>query len=313
VKILVTGATGFVGQNLVQRLREDGHDVAAVSTAIADLTEQSSLNRFCDQSFDRIYHLAAWTRAGDFCLSHQGDQWIINQLINTNVLTWWHRHQPQALMIAIGSSCTYAPTSDFKEESLLLGLPTPDLFSYAMTKRMLYAGVISLHQQFGHSYLFPTPATVYGPGYHTDGRQMHFIFDLISKIIRGKWFGEPVVLWGDGNQKRELIFLNDFVECLIQLPRIACNEAINVGAGTEYSIREYAAMICELVGFDIHDIKFDLDRYVGVRSKCLNISKLNQLMPDAPRTSLREGLRQTIQWMEPELAQARAKLSSSTS
>ena len=140
--------------------------------------------------FEQIYHLAAWTQAGDFCLHHPGEQWIINQQINTNALAWWQA-QPQAKLIAIGTSCVFAPEVEPVEENYFAGMPIESLFTYAMTKRMLYAGMMALAKQYDLKYLCAAPSTLYGPGYHTDGRQMHFIFDLIRKILAGKRFGCP--------------------------------------------------------------------------------------------------------------------------
>ncbi|MGB7767625.1 MAG: NAD-dependent epimerase/dehydratase family protein [Verrucomicrobiia bacterium] len=300
MKILVTGATGFLGTALCRQLEAAGHDLARLNSSNCDLTRINSLERFNDCLYDRIYHLAAWTQAGDFCLYHPGEQWIINQRINTNVLTWWQSFQPQAKLIAIGTSCAYAPDADLVESNYLAGMPIDSLFTYAMTKRMLYVGLLALQKQYGLKYLCIVPSTLYGPGYHTDGRQMHFIFDLIRKILRGKLYDEPVVLWGDGHQRRELVFVDDFVRALLQLSGVAENDLINIGAGEEFSIREFARMICDIVGYEFSKIQFDSSQYVGARSKCLNVKKFHKLAPGFKMTSLETGLRQTIQWFQNE-------------
>ncbi len=296
MQILVTGATGFLGAALCDRLQRDGHEITRLGSRDADLTRAGSLDSYGHQAFDQIYHLAAWTQAGDFCLYHPGEQWIINQQINTNVLAWWQARQPQARLICMGTSCAYAPENELSEEYYLTGLPIDSLFTYAMTKRMLYAGLLALHKQFGLHYWCLVPSTLYGPGYHTDGRQMHFIFDLIRKIMRGRLYDEPVTLWGDGHQRRELIYLDDFVRLTVQLAAEQQDELINVGTGEEYSIRRFAQLICERVGYDFDRIRFDTSRYVGARSKCLNIAKLRSLVPDLALTPLEQGLDQTIAW-----------------
>jgi GDP-L-fucose synthase len=296
MNILVTGATGFLGTALCSQLEAQGHELVRLNSRNCDLTKQESLNRFNDHAYDQIYHLAAWTQAGDFCLYHPGEQWIINQQINTNVLAWWQRHQPQAKLICIGSSCGYDPNLPLEEENYLVGRPIESLFTYAMTKRMLYAGLLALHKQFGLNYLYPVASTLYGPGYHTDGRQMHFIFDLIQKIIRGKVYGEPVILWGDGYQRRELVFIDDFVKIMLQLAATCDNDIINIGAGQEFTIRHFAQLICEKVGYDFNAIQFDTSCYVGARSKCLVVKKLKKLMPDLALTPLDVGLTRTIDW-----------------
>ena len=155
---------------------------------------------------------------------------------------------------------------------------------------------LALHQQYGLRYLCAVPSTLYGPGYHTDGRQMHFIFDLIRKIIRGKELGERVVLWGDGQQSREVMFLPDFVRLLGALAASRDNDLVNIGAGEEHTIRRFAELICEIVGYPAERIEYDTSRYVGARTKCLNVARLRSIIPSYELTSLEHGLRETIRW-----------------
>jgi GDP-L-fucose synthase len=307
MRILVTGSSGFLGTALCRALAAQGHELTRLNSRNCDLTRADSLLAFNQAAYDRIFHLAAWTQAGDFCLRHPGEQWVINQLMNTHVLAWWQQHQPQAKLISIGTSCAYAPDLELKEENYLQGIPIESLFTYAMTKRMLYVGLLALQKQFGLRHLTVVPSTLYGPGYHTDGRQMHFIFDLIRKILRGKLHGEPVVLWGDGHQRRELVFVEDFVGLALKLADTRENDLINIGAGEEFTIRQFAAEICDLVGYDFNRIEFDTSRYVGARSKCLSIAKLRSVVPGVEFTPLRRGLEQTIAWFQEEGRQALAK------
>ncbi len=201
MKILVTGSSGFLGTALCDFLEKNKHELVRLTSKNCDLRKAESLQAFSGTRYDLIVHLAAWTQAGDFCLKYPGDQWIINQQINTNVLSWWQSSQPQAKLIFMGTSCAYAPGSNLVGSEYMKGEPIESLYTYAMTKRMLFQGARALNKQFGLRYLCAVPSTLYGPGYHTDGRQMHFIFDLIRKIIRGKEFGETVTLWGDGLQE----------------------------------------------------------------------------------------------------------------
>lgn len=298
--ILVTGATGFLGTALCSELQVRGQRVVRLGSGNCDLTQSGSLNAFSDRKFEVIYHLAAWTQAGDFCLHHPAEQWLINQRINTNVLDWWQAAQPQAKLVCMGTSCAYAPDSDLTEENYLVGMPIESLFTYAMTKRMLYVGLQALQRQFGLKYLCLVPSTLYGPGYHVgvSGRQMHFIFDLIWKILSGKKNGTPIALWGDGYQRREIVFVADFVRATLELTSRCENDLINIGAGEEHSIRHFAELICREVGYDFGQVQFDTSRYVGARSKCLGVNKLRRLLPDFQQTPLDVGLRRTIEWVD---------------
>jgi GDP-L-fucose synthase len=296
MSVLVTGATGFLGTALCRALESRGIAVEQLSRRRCDLTDAGSLERVATGSYETIYHLAAWTQAGDFCLHHPGEQWIINQQINTNVLAWWAERQREAKLVFVGTSCAYAPASAHVESEYLWGQPVASLQTYALTKRMLYEGARALAMQYGLRYLGVVPSTLYGPGYHTDGRQMHFIFDLIRKIIRGREFGEPVVLWGDGHQRREVVHVDDFVRILLSLLTLAGNDLVNVGAGEDYSIREFAAAISAVVGYDPEHIRYDTTRYVGARAKQLDVGKLRALLPTQTLTPLDSGLRDTVAW-----------------
>lgn len=292
-RALVTGGTGFLGRHLVPYLNERGVETTVLNSKNCDLTEATNLSILDGEQFDRIYHLAAWTKAGDFCLYHKGEQWVVNQQINTNVLAWWRAQQPTATMVAMGTSCAYPPELTLKEANYMVGEPDRDLYTYAMTKRMLYQGLLAMNDQFEMSYRYLIPSTLYGPGFDQD--DSHFIFDLVRKIVRGHQLGEPVVLWGDGSQIRELMYVSDAVRLIERAVEQRPNDLLNLGSGVGHSIREYAESICRIVGYDPNAIEYDTDRYTGVSKKVFDTAKVRELFPDFSFTSLDEGVAEVVE------------------
>ena len=295
MKILVTGGTGFLGRHLVPDLERQGAEVTIINSRNCNLVEKQNLKQFQATKFDRIYHLAAWTKAGDFCLHHKGEQWIINQQINTNVLWFWREHQPQAMMLAMGTGCAYPPELDLQEENYMVGEPDRDLYTYAMTKRMLYTGLLALNHQYGMSYRHLIPSTLFGPKF--DRADTHFIFDLIKKIVAGKTQGQPVALWGNGHQIRELIYIDDAVKLIHLATDRRPNDLLNLGSGVGYTIREYAAMICEIVDYDPAKIIYDTDKWSGVPKKVFNPGKTKRLF-NFEFTDIRRALTETIRYYQ---------------
>lgn len=283
MRILVTGATGFVGKHVCAWLEEEQHDVVRLDFR----TGQVAFG-----AVDQIWHLAAWTQAGDFCLKRPAEQWDINQDLNRQTLKFWREHHPQAKFISFGTSCAYDPRLPMTEGNYLEGKPTDDLMAYAMSKRMLQVGVEAMGQQYGMKWLTIVPSTIYGPDYHKDGRQLHFIYDLVRKILSAKRTGEPAVLWGDGTQVRQLVHVKDLLDLVITMS--LDHEGIyNIGNVTA-SIAEFAGMICSLVDYDPALIQYDPNGYAGTQRKVLKSRKLYDACIRPSWTTVWAGLEQII-------------------
>ena len=297
MNILVTGGTGFLGRHLVARLHQVSSNIVTVAnTSHCNLLERDNLLRLADKPFDVIYHLAAWTKAGDFCLRYPGDQWIHNQLINTNMLWYWSRYQPRATFVTMGTSCAYPDGyQNLVESDYMIGEPSADLYTYAMTKRMLLQGLRSLHQQYGLNYQYLIPSTLYGTKFEKSDN--HFIFDLITKIYNGRVHDQPVVLWGDGSQIRELIYVEDAVDLICDFTKKNLNQVLNLGTGLGYSIRQYAETISAIFDYDSRKIQYDINAaYIGVGRRVLDSTKLQNQSDNYKFTPLDKGLRETIEY-----------------
>ena len=142
------------------------------------------------------------------------------------------------------------------------------------------------------------PSTLYGvTGYHNDGKQLHFIFDLIRKVLRAKYYGEKVVLWGDGEQRRELVHVDDFINVMWQLAESQKNQSYNIGEGQEHSIKEFAQIICAEADYPFSKVEYDTSRYVGARSKVLSNAQLNAVLPGYSPRPPKDGIREIVHWL----------------
>jgi len=287
MNILVTGATGFVGKHLVKKLNEQDHYIKEINSK--NFTEMWSLEK---NYFDYIIHLAVKTAAGGYCQNHPGEQWIVNSSINTDMLAYWVGYQSKAKMITFGSSCVYDKNLPKTEENYLKGDTEPGYEAYGDVKRSLLVGLECLHKEFNVGYNYLIPSTFYGPGY--DLNDKHFIFDLIRKIVNAKNGGDKVILWGDGTQTRELIYIDDAIDIIMSCINNSKEKIFNLSSGKEYLLKEYAQTICDIVGYDYNLIEWDTSAFVGSPNKKL----INTHLKDFQFTDLKSGLEKTIKYYE---------------
>lgn len=292
MNVLVTGSTGFVGRHLVRHLKNKEYNVYESNTKVANLSNILNLNIYDSIEFDYIFHLAAKTKAGDWCKYHKGEQWIDNQILNTNLLNYWKTVQPQAKLISFGTSCSYGPSDlPMLEKDYMIYKPDEDLYTYAMTKRMMLVGCESISLQYGLKYIHFIPSTLYGPQF--DENDSHFIFDLIKKITVGKYENKTVELWGSGNQKRELVYIDDVINIISSLLHLE-NQTVNLGCGNDHSIKDFAKIVCDLTDYNHDKIIYNENKFVGVKRKILDINKLLSLLPsDFKFTNLIDGIHNT--------------------
>ena len=286
MRILVTGNRGYVGRHVCAKLKQLGHEI------VPSNTEQNNVAKgLCPGQIGpvgAIFHLAALAKAGDYCLTHQGEQWLENQKINTNILDYWVNEAPHASFVTMGTSCGYDPELVLKTEELYLhGQPDYSLFFYAMTKRMLLIGLEGIQEQYGLKHSYYIPNTMYGPNF--DLTDTHFIFDLIKKIVDAKYTGSTATLWGNGYQRRELVYIDDVTQILADNIGNDVGRQ-NIAPGVEYSIREYAHMICHYVGYEFDEIQFDTNAFTGVLSKKIENTFKHK------HTNISEGLAATIDY-----------------
>lgn len=299
MNILITGGNGFLGKHLTKFLKKKKtYKVISLSSKDADLRLSGSLSKLNKIKFKKIYHLAAWSQAGKFSLYHPGEQWLNNQLINSNLLNWIHKHQIQAKLITIGTNLSYEEGTKLNEKEYLSGYPIETYSSYAMSKRMLLIGQKAMAKQFGLKFLTLVPATLYGQGYEINKKEPHFIFDIIQKILKAKKNNTKVELWGDGSQKRELLHVKDFIKIMLSLENRCENDVVNIATKKEYEIKYYAKIICKIIEYPFKQIKFNQKKFIGPKSKKLLTKKLEKYVPSYKFTTLNDGLLETIKYLK---------------
>jgi GDP-L-fucose synthase len=274
-KILLTGSTGFLGRHIKLLVNKKFFKIYDCNSTIANLENVKNLYIYNKIKFDYIFHFATKTKAGNYSKFYKGEQWLGNQLINTNILFYWKNFQPQAKMVAMGSSCMYSQNLKMSEDSCLEGPVEKELYTYAMTKRMLFLGIKNFNEQYKLKYLFLIPSVFYGPNY--DLNDNHFIFDFIRKIYQAKNSNSEVKFFGTGKEKRDLIFIKDAVNCIFSLLKYN-NQVFNLASGKEETLKSYAYKIADLFQYNKKKIKFSGKNNGSVKSRKLLINKLKNFV-----------------------------------
>jgi GDP-L-fucose synthase len=297
--VLITGGTGFLGKNLTPLLQNNGIDVVATGRNY-DLTSfEKAEELFTLKDYDLIIHGAAFQGAGDFTLKYPADQFFKNNLIHSNALECWKRHQPNAKFVGLGSTCSYPGNLQvLAETDYFTGPLHPSVEIYGLTKCNMQQGIKAYKDQYGLSGTTVVFATLFGPHDAFDISRSHVVSALVQKFCDAKKASAPQVeVWGDGTQTRELIYINDQITGLLMSVDYEGN-LLNIGTGVETTIKDLAEKIKELSEYE-GEIFYNTNRFVGVKRKVLNIDKakgeLGWTVENKMHT-LEEGLLKTIKW-----------------
>jgi GDP-L-fucose synthase len=295
LRALVTGGAGFLGSFLVERLRERGDEVSVPRRAEFDLTRFEDAERlFAATRPEVVFHLAAEVGGIGANRANPGRYWFANLMMGAHVLELCRRHEVSKLVMA-GTVCAYpkfTPTP-FSEEELWNGYPEETNAPYGVAKKALLVGAQAYRDQYGLDSTYLLPANLYGPRDNFDLQSSHVVPALIRKMLSG---AAEVVLWGDGSPTREFLYVEDAAEAfLLAGERETGPEPINVGTGEEISIRELAATIEELAGFE-GEIVWDSSMPNGQPRRRLDTTRASELLGFRAATPLREGLERTIAW-----------------
>ncbi|MGD8454666.1 MAG: GDP-L-fucose synthase [Phycisphaerae bacterium] len=298
-RIYVAGHDGLVGSAIMRRLKAEGFDnLCTRPLAELDLRDAPAVNAFFEAERPDYVFLAA-ARVGGILANdtYPADFIRDNLLIQTHVIDAAHRFGAAKLLF-LGSSCIYpkhAP-QPMTEDCLLTGQLEPTNSAYAIAKIAGLEMCAAYRRQHGLHAISLMPTNLYGPGDNFDPQSSHVLPALIRRFHEAAQAKAPqVMLWGTGTPRREFLHVDDLADAAVLLmQRYDEAQIINVGTGTDVSIRELAGLIGEIVGFR-GEITFDTSKPDGTPRKLLDVSRLHGLGWHA-KIPLADGIRNTYAW-----------------
>jgi GDP-L-fucose synthase len=304
-KIYVAGHAGMVGSALVRELQRAGYTNLLVRTrAELDLQDQRQVFEFLRAERPEFIFVAAARVGGIHANNHYRAEFLYQNLaIAANVIHGAHLADIQNL-IFLGSSCVYPRDcpQPIREEYLLTGPLESTNEPYAIAKIAGIKLCETYRHQYGRAYGTVMPTNLYGPNDNYDLNTSHVLPALLRKAHEARLRNDPeMVVWGSGNPRREFLYVDDLANACVMLMEQQMRDAdrpefpslVNIGCGEDLTIRELAQTIAEVTGF-AGELRFDPSRPDGTPRKLLDIQRITSL-GWKPRTSLREGLRLTLE------------------
>ncbi|MGA7622265.1 MAG: NAD-dependent epimerase/dehydratase family protein [Candidatus Acidiferrales bacterium] len=313
--VLVTGAGGFIGHHLVKRLKADGYRVrgvdlkrpeyeqsAADEFEILDLRRWDSCLTATRGGIDEVYNLAADMGGIGYITAFHADIARNNILINAHMLEASRQNAVTRFLFS-SSACVYAQSKQrnaevtpLKEEDAFPADPEP---GYGWEK--LYAE--ELCRYYWHDYKFATRIVrfhnVYGPLGTYDGGKEKAPAAICRKVALAEDSGE-IEVWGDGQQTRSFMYVDDCVEGLVRLMASGYRDALNLGTEELVTIDQLVDLVCDVAGKRLNK-RHNLRGPQGVRGRNSDNSRLRHVLGWEPSVTLREGLNRTYPWIEQEL------------
>jgi len=291
-RVFVAGHRGMVGRALVRRLATERCEVLTVTRDEVDLRNQAQTAAWLTTMRPDAVFLAA-AKVGGIVANNSfpADFLLENLQIETNVIDSAYQAGVRKLLF-LGSSCIYPrlASQPIVEEALLTGPLEATNEWYAIAK---IAGVKlcqAFRRQHGVDFVSIMPTNLYGPGDNYHPEHSHAPAGLIRRIHEAKVSGQPIVeVWGTGTPRREFLSVDDLADASVHVMRHYSGEVpLNVGTGSDISMREFAELIAEVVGYR-GGLAFDTSRPDGTPRKLLDVSRMTGLGWRA-RVDLRAGL-----------------------
>ena len=317
MKILVCGAGGFIGGHLVKSLMNDGHKLICADVKPFDLWFQKyddNQNLSIDlkeyqncvdvtKNVDYIYNMAC-NMGGMGYIENNKTECMLSVLINTNLLRACILHNVKKYFFS-SSACVYNASK--QSSTFVEGLREEDAYpampedGYGWEKLFSERMCRHFHEDFGLETRVARYHNVYGPLGTFDGGREKAPAALCRKILNAKKLGEnKIEVWGDGEQTRSFMYIDDCIEGTKKLFSSNCTDPVNIGSEEQVSINQMIEYIEEIGNYKIEK-KYLLDKPKGVRGRSSNNQFVKRMIGWDTRTKLKDGLRATYEWINSEI------------
>jgi GDP-L-fucose synthase len=298
----VTGGAGFLGRHLIEKLKLfDDLDIFVPRSREYNLIEKTDIVRMLEVSQpDLVIHLAAVVGGIGYNQKNPGKFFYDNLMMGAQLIEQSRLYGVKKF-VATGTVCAYPKFTPvpFREEDIWKGYPEETNAPYGLAKKMMLVQSESYRQQYGFNSIFLLPANMYGPGDNFNLETSHVIPALIRKCIEARDREDPFVeVWGSGSASREFLYVEDCAEAIVKAAAsYDSSDPVNIGTGREILIRDLVALIVKLTGFK-GEVRWQSDKPDGQPRRQLDTTRAMERFGFQARTSLEEGLRQTIDWYQ---------------
>ena len=296
-KIYIAGHRGMVGSGLERKLRKEGYNnIVTRTSSELDLRNQQAVNEFFEKEKPAYVIVAAAKVGGILANNTYREEFIYdNLMIEANIIHAAYLNQVTKLLF-LGSSCIYPKMAPqpLKEEYLLSGYLEPTNQPYAIAKIAGIEMCDSYRAQYGCNFISAMPTNLYGTNDNYHPENSHVLPALIRRIVLAKKNNEEsVTIWGTGTPRREFLHVDDLADaCYFLLQNYNEKGLVNIGCGTDVSIKELAELIVAEVGFE-GKLMFDINKPDGTPRKLMDNNKINEL-GWTPKINLKNGISKTI-------------------
>ncbi|MBV9463703.1 MAG: NAD-dependent epimerase/dehydratase family protein [Verrucomicrobiae bacterium] len=299
--VVVTGGAGFLGSFIVEQLEKLDSTVRTVvpRSKDYDLVDPQACHRLMkDAKPHVVIHGAAFYGGIWINQLHPGKIFYQNLVMGAHLMEA-SREAGVEKFLGIGTACSYPGylEGELREEQLWDGPPHESVINYGLTKKMMAIQGWAYRKEFNFNAIHVLLTNLYGPRDTFHIRRAHVVSALIKKFVEAvQTKASEVEVWGTGKPVREFLYVEDCAEGILRaVERYSESQPINIGTGVGTTILELVEQIRDVTGFK-GKLRWNTEKPDGQMRKVLNVDRMKSVLQWQPRTSLRDGLKKTIDW-----------------